>query len=106
LLESRLGAALALEFGEQLAVADDEDAGTVDDESDLVIAVAFADEKDHAGEGGEVVFNRTQAVVKPMSYLVRFFTLKEQPHRLDTMSLARSDVLLLTAGRHLHAGAA
>jgi hypothetical protein len=67
-----LGAALALEVGEQLAVSSDQDAGAVNDEGDLIIAVAPAGQEDDAREGGEVVFDGAQGMVETLCDLIRF----------------------------------
>jgi hypothetical protein len=105
LAEPSLSTAFALEISKQLPVSGHQRAGTLDDERDFVIAVAFAREEDNTGKGGQVVFDRSQSVIETMGDLVRLEALQEQPNRLGAMGLSRSDVLLLATCGHLDAGA-
>jgi hypothetical protein len=70
LAKPSLGAALVLKLGEELPVGPDQGGGAVDDEGDLVIAIALAGEEDDARKGSEIVFDGTERVIKIVSDLV------------------------------------
>jgi hypothetical protein len=106
LAEASLRAAFAVEVSKQLPVSGDQDAGALDDEGDLVIAVALAGEEDDTGKGGKVVFDRAEGVIEGTSDLVGLGTQEEESDGLGAMGEAGSDVLLLAAGGNLDAGAA
>src|SRR6266851_1851712 len=78
----------------------------MDDKGDLVGAISFLGEEDDAGEGGDVVFDGAEGMVKVAGDFIGLFALEEEAHRLDAVGLTGADVLLLTACGDLDAAAA
>jgi hypothetical protein len=96
-LDGALGAKLLVE----LVIGRDQSGGPMNDEGYLINAISLLGQEDHPGEGGDVVFNGAQGVVKGFGDFLRFLALKEEADRLDAMGLAWTDVLLLAAGGDL-----
>jgi len=84
----------------QLAVRGHQNTGASNDEGDLVVAITVVCQKGDAAEGGDVVLDRAEGMIKPLGDFAWFVALKKEFYCLNPVGLPGPDVLLLSARRY------
>ena len=88
---------LTPELVKKLTIGDDQRAGAAHDEGDLVIAVPLADQERNTCERSDIVLYGTESVVEASGDFIGLQPLKVETDGLNTVCLARANVLLLAA---------